>query len=169
MDDRTDELVYVHLPAGSELPDIKPEPCRVIVVIDQQVSVEWQEKVSEWIVAVGCLYMMAWGLKCSSWDDSVDWTNREAFNCEEISDDNFVMTTWHENVPLDEAFVHCRLCAFHPTIDLPKVIVLDITSEARAAELMDRYRRALDDLEDVPKPTLRILLTDWFNRMIKRR
>ncbi len=165
---RTDQLFYVHLPAGSELPEIKPEPCRVVVIIDQHLTTEWQEMVSEWIIAIGCLYMMAWGLECSSWDDSVDWANLGAVDSIEIPDDKFVMTTWHENEPLEEAFFHCGLCAFHPTIDLPKVILLDITAEARPAELIEQYRRSLDDSLEDCVPSLRFRLTEWFNRMIKR-
>ncbi len=168
MEEQNDELLYIHLPSGSDLPELEAEPCRVIVIVEQTVTLDWQVQVSEWIIAIGCLYMMAWGLECSSWDDSVDWANIEAHDSEEIPDDDFVMTTWHDNEPLDEAFVFCRLCASHPTIELPRVIILDITAEARSAELIDRYWHALDDLQDEPQPTLLSRLTEWFNRTIKR-
>ena len=168
MANRDEQLLYIHLPAESPLPVLFPEPCRVVVLIEQHVSPEWQSLVSEWIVNQGCLYMMAWGIDCSTWDDSVDWALLNTWNFEDIPDDNFLITTWHENEPMNEAFIHCRLCAFHPTIELPKVAILDITGSPRETEILDRYRRCLDELEDTSKRTLASHLTDWFNRLIKR-
>jgi hypothetical protein len=68
-------------------------PTRVVVVVDSEVSPEWQEVASTWLVQSGCLYMMAWGHNCSSWDDSVDVANIEEFKSRDIPPDRFVMTT----------------------------------------------------------------------------
>jgi hypothetical protein len=45
--------------------------------------------------AVGCLYMMAWGIDCSIRDDAVDWANISDFDFKPIPPERFVMTTWH--------------------------------------------------------------------------
>ena len=168
MQDRDTDLHYFHLPSGSKPPIVERQPYRVVVLIEQEVTAEWQDMVSDWIIESGCLFMMAWGLNCSGWDDSVDWANRRAFEPEEIPDDDFVMTSWHDNEPMDEGFVFCRLCAFHPTIELPKVIILDITGNARSVEITNRFWNSLDGLDDGPsEPTLLTRLTGWFNRLIK--
>ncbi len=115
---RDEQVEYIHLPAGSTLPDCKPTPRRTIVIVEQDVADDWQDAVSEWIVESGCLYMMAWGQDCSSWDNSVDYANREQFGLDEVPDDKFFITTWHEDEPLQNVFFFARMCAFHPTIPL---------------------------------------------------
>ena len=169
MDARDENLVYLHLPAGSALPTLDTQPRRIVVLVSQQVTCEWQYKVSDWIVQTGCLYMMAWGMNCSSWDDSVDHANRKAFEPKEIPDENFVMTTWHAGEPMAEAFFFCRSCAFHPDIDLPNVVLLDINLSSRRDELIDRYWHSFDEIDTATKATLRSRLTAWFNRTIKMR
>ena len=166
--DQAEEVLYLHLPAGADLPSIPPAPCRVVVLIEQDVTREWQDLVSRWIVEIGCLFMMAWGLNCSSWDDSVDWANLEAWNFDEIPDEHFVLTTWHDGAPMSDAFEVCRLNAFHPTIALPRAIILDIVETSREVEIRARYARCLDDLEGSPPQTAKSRLTEWFNRTIKR-
>ncbi|AWW75258.1 hypothetical protein CD351_12545 [Erythrobacter sp. KY5] len=80
--------------------------------------------------------MMAWGHDCSSWDDSVDHALREKFNNQGVPDESFVMTTWHENEPLHEVFFYARMCAFHPTIPLPILTILDIRQAARKSAIL---------------------------------
>ena len=96
---------YLQIEEKSELPDISSlNPFRAIVVIEEERPVPWQTRVSNWLVESGCLYMMAWGKNSTSWDDSVDIANIEQFSFEDIPDDKFVMTTWHENETLKEVF-----------------------------------------------------------------
>jgi hypothetical protein len=131
--------VYIHLPAGSHPPEIKRSPNRTVVVIEQEVSPEWQAQVSKWIVDSGCLFMMAWDKDCSSWDDSVDYANLEEFDYGEIPDDRFVMTTWHDNEPIEDAFWFCRYCAFHPEIELMNAYIVHISDAPREEELLHAY------------------------------
>jgi hypothetical protein len=139
MTDADEAPVYIHLPAGAEPPTIASQPCRIVVIIEQDVTIEWQAQVSKWIVDTGCLYMMAWGKNCSSWDDSVDYANLEDHNFGEIPEDKFVMTTWHENEPLEEVFWYCRYVAHDPTIELLNVFILHISAQPKEAELLSRY------------------------------
>ena len=149
---------YFHLPAGSKLPLIENSPRRVLVLIDQDVESLWQDKVSRWIVESGCLYMMAWGRDCITWDDSVDYANLERFRGRELPDDQFVMTTWHENDPLHEVFFFARVCAFHPTVPMPLLTILDIREEPRKAAILALYEAeksglledAFEDARELP-------------------
>lgn len=152
---RDGAIEYVHLPAGSPLPELAPVPCRVVVLVEQEVGAEWQDQVGDWLVEFGCLYMMAWGRNCSSWDDSVDWTNLRKYDFADISDDQFVMTTWHDDDLMIEVFEFSHLCAHHPTIELSTVRIVDISAFERRAEISSSYEHARDGLasESADEPT----------------
>lgn len=122
----SEEIVYLHLPPESSLPEIVHEPTRVVVIIEAKVSAEWQSLVSDWIVSAGCLYMMAWGIECTAWDDSVDWANIEKYGEEPIPDDNFVITTWHSDEKLADVFWFSKNAAVHPVIDLQRTMFAPI-------------------------------------------
>ena len=73
------------------MPDVGDlKPFKAIVVIEDRPTPEWETQASKWLVDSGCLYMMAWGEDCSSWDDSVDWANLETFDFGDIPDDEDV-------------------------------------------------------------------------------
>lgn len=131
--------VYIHLPVGSCPPEIGRGPNRTVVVVEQEVPPEWQAQVSRWIVDAGCLFMMAWGENCSSWDDSVDHANLDDFNYDDIPDDRFVMTSWHDNEPIEDVFWFCRYTAFHPEIELPSAYIVHISDAPREKELLEAY------------------------------
>lgn len=134
---------YLHLPPECELPPI----CfvgafKAVLVLEQAVAGDWQDHVSEWLVRSGCLYMMAWGVECSSWDDSVDWANLRVVASEEIPDDRFVMTTWHQDEPLAEVFWFSGFTAHHPTVALDQTVIIDIGPVNREADILYAYEAA---------------------------
>jgi len=133
-------LTYLQLRPESRLPDISGlSPFRSIVVIQETVNPGWQSKVSAWLVRSGCLYIIAWGNECSSWDDSVDNANLEEFDYEEIPEEKFVMTTWHENESLKEVFWFAKNNAFHPAVELRNTLILDITTASREEQFLAEY------------------------------
>ena len=136
------EPVYIHLPPGSEPPTIEHMPCRMVVVVEAEVSAEWQSKISDWIVESGCLFMMAWGKDCSSWDDSVDHANLAVFDYGDIPDDRFVMTTWHDDKPLAETFWFCKYAAHHPDVALPTACIVHISTDAHREKMVAAYLAA---------------------------
>jgi len=140
-----ENVTYLHLPSGQQPPLLKEAASfKVVVVIEQAVEAEWQSLVSDWLVESRCLYMMAWGIDCSSWDDSVDHANLSAFDFGEIPDDSFVMTTWHADEPLREAFWYAAHTACHPTVALDRTMIVDISAKARMTELLAAYQAAAD-------------------------
>lgn len=135
--------VYFHVQPGAALPNIAYlAPFRAVVIIEGEVSVGWRTDVSNWLVHAGCLYMMAWGQDCSLWDDSVDWANMDCFPFEEIPEDRFVMTTWHDGDPLNEVFYFCKHLAVHPAVELPQAILLHIARNESADPMLHAYIRA---------------------------
>jgi hypothetical protein len=133
-------LKYYLLNNTENLPTIADlKPFKAIVVIDLMVTTSKQKEMSEWLVSSGCLYMMAWGLECSSWDDSVDIANCEAFEYGEIPDCSFVMTTWHESEPVEEAFWFAKNCAVHPTVDLENTLIIHINDTCKEKHLLGLF------------------------------
>ena len=130
---------YIHLAPNSALPGIRVIPSKFIVVVEAEVSGAWQQRVSDWIVASGCLYMMAWGRASSTWDDSVDWANIDRCGSHPIPESEFVVTTWHDDEPLAEVFWFAKTVAQHACVGLAETIILDISIASRRDELLRLY------------------------------
>ncbi|MGV7222123.1 MAG: DUF7684 family protein [Nitrospinales bacterium] len=136
-------LKYIHIRNGGELPEIGYlKPFKVVVVIEEDVSREWQIQASSWLVNSGCLYMMAWGQNCGTWDDSVDMAVLEKWNFGDIPDEEFVMTTWHESEPLEEVFYYGKNDATHSIVEIKNVLILHIGLTDKEADFKSIYQTA---------------------------
>lgn len=124
------ETEYIHLAPDQELPDRPVRPFKAVVIVHEPVTAEWQKLVSEWLVASGCLFMLAWGHECSSWDDSVDYANLDAFEDGAVPDDKFVMTTWHDDEPLSEVLWFAAHGAAHSDVPLDLLALVHIARTA---------------------------------------
>jgi hypothetical protein len=143
------EIKYVHLKPGDVPPKLaEGERFKTVLVIDCEVAPEWQALVSDWLVRSGCRYLMAWGHKCSEWHDCVDYANLAMYDFGEIPDDGFVVTTWHEDEPLREAFWFCGFCTFHPSLELEGTRLVHVAQEGNEAGMREAYRAAQVDSND---------------------
>jgi hypothetical protein len=134
---------YVRISEGGPLRDLSFNgPFRAVVVLEADYSQDWQATVSEWLVGNGCLYMMAWGPNCVSWNDSVDDANLKQFDFGEIPDAAFVLTTWHDDEPLEEVFWFAAFCAQHGTIDLTSTLIVHVSELDRSEELLQCFEMA---------------------------
>ena len=134
---------YLRLDPEAVLPALDPyRPFLALVLVRDKVTPEWQWAVSKWLVASGCLNMAAWGIECSTWDDSVDYANLEEFSYGDVPEDRFVMTTWHEKETLDEVMAFVKQLPVHPTVDLTEALILDISPEDREEEAMSAWARS---------------------------
>lgn len=136
-------LEYQRIGDSGVLPNISHlKPFKVVIVIESVVSEERQRGISAWLVKSGCSYMMAWGLGCKSWDDSVDMANLERFNFGDIPDKEFVMTTWHETEPLKEVFWFSQSCAspLDQNIELKNTLILHLGDIDKAEEFQKLHR-----------------------------
>lgn len=139
----TKSIEYVQIEPGTTPPTIGvSKPFRAVVIIESDVSPEWQSSISEWLVQSGCLYMMACGENCSSWEDSVDLANIEQLKPAEIPDSEFVMTTSHEREPMEEVFGFSKNNAFHPTVKLRRTVLVHISFHNNQDELLKAYALA---------------------------
>lgn len=140
---------YIHMRPGDTPPHIdEAAPFKAVVVIDADVTPEWQGQISDWLVRSGCRYMMAWGKNCSAWDSSVDEANLMKYDYGEIPENDFVMTTWHANKPLVEAFWFSQFCAMHPSLELDKTYIVHISLEAKKAAMLQTYVDAQESTND---------------------
>ena len=132
--------IYIQLRPGEKLPSISHlKPFAAIVLVEEVVDPEWQRVTSTWLVESGCRYMMAWGMECASWDDSVDIANLEQFNFGEIPEDDRVMTTWHADESLSEVFWFAKNSAFHPTVNLDRFALVHISMKGNRDGLVKQY------------------------------
>jgi hypothetical protein len=142
---KIDAATYVPLLPGEAPPLLaRPGPFKAIVVVEDDVTPEWQATVSDWLVRSGCRFMMAWGRRCSEWDDSVDLANQDCFGLGEIPDDEFVMTTWHDQETLEDTFWFAVHAAMHSTLRLDPTYIIHIAPTAQPQEMLQRFREALD-------------------------
>lgn len=135
-------LHYIHLGPNSVLPDITNyNPFKAVLVLELEVEIEWQTKVSTWLVESGCYYMMAHGVRCSSWDDSVDLANlkKHEYN---IPDEHRIMTTWHEDELLSDVFLFCEYGVRHPDEVQENTLIIHIASEPCELELLAQYEKS---------------------------
>jgi len=86
--------------------------------------------------------MMAWGRKCSEWDDSVDHANLRPFDYGDIPEDAFVMTTWHDHDSLKEVFWYSENTAFHPSLELDQTYIIHIAPHAQSTLLLQEFHDA---------------------------
>lgn len=133
------DAVYVQVVPDGDLPDFSGAPARVVVIAESAVSPFWQARVSTWLARSGCLYMMACGENCSSWDDSVDMANLEEFSFGAIPDDRFIMTTWHTDELLHEVFWFSKHNATHPTVEIDRTVLLHISARNKEREFLKLY------------------------------
>ena len=130
---------YLHLRPGDTPPRLAcTAHYKAVVVVDSEVTPEWQAQISSWLVRSGCLYMMAWGRKCGEWDDSVDVASLQMHGSEE----DLVMTTWHEDETLEDTFWFAEHCACHPTLVFEYTLVVHIALESKENEILKIYRAA---------------------------
>lgn len=137
------ETEYIHLAPDHKLPDGPVRPFKAVLIIEEPPTAEWQKLVSEWLVASGCLFMLAWGHECSSWDDSVDYANLDAFDYGDIPDDKFVMTTWHDKEPLSEVLCFAAHGAAHSDIPLDLLVLVHIARNTNEAVIMKAFADAV--------------------------
>lgn len=88
--------------------------------------------------------MMAWGKECSEWDKSVDQANLDDFNGVDIPNDKFVLTTWHDDEPLEEVLWFSQHAAHHDAIPDKRLLLLDISLTPRESSVLAKLANSYD-------------------------
>ena len=134
---------YFQLKPGEALPEVSAfKPFLAAMVIEEPVTPEWRDHVSQWLVKSGCLYMLAWGAECEKWHDAVDWANIEQFDHGDIPEDELVMTTWHDGQALSEFFRESKDITTNSCVDFSNSLIIHISSQNKEQELLAEYLQA---------------------------
>lgn len=137
------QLKYIRLQSDDDLPELNdPSPFKVMLILDEETSQPWQWEVARWLVRTNCRCVMAWGLECDSWAEAVEDAHLEAFDFEEVPEDQILVTTSHEDEELAEVFWYCRHRARHPAHELAHTLILHISDEIKKAEFEELYADA---------------------------
>ncbi|GKX35352.1 MAG: hypothetical protein MnENMB40S_29700 [Rhizobiaceae bacterium MnEN-MB40S] len=160
---------YFNLHCGDQPPNLGfDKPFKCLVLIREDVTHTWRDRVSRWLVESGCLWMMAWGRDCSLWDDSVDCANIEMFPGDK-PDDKFVITTWHNDETLEDVVWFATFSASHSSVTLEKLVVLDIGPDARKDEISALIEKCQLEArqEAVAKPRPSRFALRWLERLFR--
>ncbi len=111
---------------------------KCLIVVERDIPAEFRARVSEQLVRAGCLYALAWGRECSSWDDSIDWAHLDTQNGAEFREEDHVVTTWHDEDSLADTVAFARSCA-HPIVTLDDLVVLDLGLNDRREQFAALY------------------------------
>jgi len=132
---------YLHLKPGQALPDNPMgKPYSAALVIEANVTSDWRNMVSQWLVESNCLTMMAWGKDCSLWDDAVDIANLEQFDYDDIPDDKSVMTMWHDKEDIIDFFASASWNIFNLHESAKnQLLIIDISENPRETEILKLY------------------------------
>ena len=138
-------IKYIQLQSKTDLNVLnisKFSPFKAVVIIEEDLEKDRRVQICNWIVDMGCLYMMAWGIECGIWDDIVDEKNCYDFNFKGVPEEKDIMTTWHNNQSLIELFYFSKNLAKHPCIELKNTIIIHVSEEDKFRELMKKYEKA---------------------------
>ncbi len=78
----------------------------LIAVYDNRVTNDNRNKISAALIEQGCRYGVCTGFECSLWDDALDWAYLATDPDYNPPRDRFVMTTWHEDEPLEDTIYY---------------------------------------------------------------
>jgi hypothetical protein len=127
---------YLHLLPDGPLPQLMDSaPFLAIVIADEEVAQMWQWEASRWLAEAGCRVLLAWGKDADAWAEAVQEAGQEAFDYEDIPQEQLVVATAHEDDDLDEVFWFARHRAAHPACTLNKTLILHVAAAPRREQL----------------------------------
>jgi hypothetical protein len=127
---------YLHLLPDGPLPQLMDSaPFLAIVIADEEVAQMWQWEASRWLVEAGCRVLLAWGKDADAWAEAVQEAGQEAFDYEDIPQEQLVVATAHEDDDLDEVFWFARHRAAHPACTLNRTLILHVAGAPRREAL----------------------------------
>lgn len=133
---------YLQLRPDTELPELgQSTPSMVILVSEAPCDEMWRWEVARLLAASGCRYLLAWGEDCQAWHDAVDDAVDEATGYEEPSDEQRLISTWHDDEDLDEVFWFARHRASHPA-RLSRTLIVHIAQRGAPDALLAKWHDA---------------------------
>ena len=82
----------------------------ILIMADLSIKNDDRDALSREIVRLGCRYAVCTGHQCSKWENSIDLAYLATIPELSPPDERFVMTTSHENEPLEDVIRFFRYC-----------------------------------------------------------
>ena len=138
-------IEYYRIGATGPLPEIAFEPpFKVAFVADIAADAKRHEGVARWLDQSGARYFCAWGVQCSQWHDAVDWAQIEAWP-DDMPDDQFCMTTWHENEPIEDMMYFARACSgYYDGSWNDRIAIIHLSATEDRIRLIDLMTKSTD-------------------------
>ena len=102
----------------------------LVCVADATVTSDERARVSAEIVAAKCRYSVCWGYDCSSWDTAIDCAYIETDENFSPPDETFVMTTWHDDEPIEDVIDFWWMNTWFDDYESIKLAILIIGEQA---------------------------------------
>ena len=113
---------------------------RLILVSDTKSSYEWKKAVADVLVNSGCGFAVCWGVDCKEWHDAIDDANIDQFPEQDIPDQAFIMTSWHDDETINEALWFAKYCARSEHFDMRETVILHHGHIDRENELIELFK-----------------------------
>lgn len=139
-------MIYYQFVFKGSAVKIPPEftQYKCLILNEYKIDEEYRWTVREHLVETGCRWMLAWGIDGTLWDDSVDLVEINKFLPEIVGpDDEFVLTTWHDNDTLEEV-IHFTKFGAVETYDakpLHDVVIIDLSEVNREEYISGLYSK----------------------------
>ena len=103
-------LNHLDRPFSFSTPFEGQEFALLLVVADPAITDDDREAICKEIIRLGCRYAVCTGDECSRWHDFIDMAYVESDPEFSPPEERFVMTTWHEDEPLEDVVEFFRVC-----------------------------------------------------------
>lgn len=92
---------------------------------------------------------MTWGLNCEEWhDDEIESVSLELLGYEDTRDDDLVLTTWHDDEPIEQVLWFAAQCAHHPVQPLEHTLIVQISEKEQADRFVRLAQIAIENPSD---------------------
>ena len=135
-------MEYIQVREYGELPGISEStPFKAVLAIEDAVSRERQREISEWLVAMGGLYVMVCGRDCESWQDSIRQANLDRVSIEDMQPQQFVMITLHVYEKLRVVYRFAKKHAHHTHVKIDRMLTIHVSNRNREVEYHNLFNR----------------------------
>ncbi|MFO0937639.1 MAG: hypothetical protein U0798_14125 [Gemmataceae bacterium] len=108
----------------------------LLIVATPNITNDERAAVSQEIVRQGCHYAVCTGDQCSLWDDSIDFAFLATDKDFSPRTERFIMTTWHDEEPLDEVVHSFRWNTIFDNFVPQHYLVLILGNETKTVKMV---------------------------------
>jgi hypothetical protein len=128
-------MEYFQLIEGGTLPSVEHfAPFKAVLAIEDPISPARQQEVSDWLVEMGCKYVMVCGNDGDSWQETIRRANLEQVSLDDMQPADFVMITPHPHEKLRNVFWHASKVARHSHVKMENILTFHFAEKNRSVE-----------------------------------